>query len=86
MTQLPPEFLIFYRDEPHILRKYATTAEYGFTCPRCGTRGSIELHPTAGHAIYVEPGADGVTIRPSLVCGTDCGFHVLVDRGIARDC
>lgn len=76
--------MFLYRGQPHILRRFVNTAEYGLTCPKCGQRGTVVLDPTEGHAIVSEPGR-GISVQPSVVCPFDCGWHVLIENGEARD-
>ena len=89
-TTLPsdrPDLLIFYRGEPLLVERVeGYPPEMKLTCPKCGVRGYIALFPVdpSGHSIIGE--LDGsVSIHPSLICGADCGWHVLVSHGEARD-
>jgi hypothetical protein len=78
--------LVIYRGDPFALTPVTRDGEHGYSmnCPKCGTRNALILHPTEGHAVWKDERGE-LQIRPSLVCGNDCGWHVIVENGEARD-
>jgi hypothetical protein len=59
---------------------------YGYQCPNGNHRARNWIDTESGTRHHLERDADGrVTIRGSLLCSQGCGWHVMIERGIARD-
>ena len=81
----PPrlDLMFLYQGQPHIVERIAPN-EFYLTCPKCGRRQEIALHPTEGHAIWKNV-RDQLCVEPSVVCGNNCGWHVVITNGEAKD-
>lgn len=63
---------------------------YYFTCPRCAEGLNGISDTSAGWTITFDS-QGRATVRPSILCrsrrdGTECGWHVFITDGVAKDC
>jgi hypothetical protein len=91
VNQRPPSFTVTYHGEPLEFTQINTGSlkGYGYKCPgiaKHASRAYNWIDTETGDRHHLEFDEEGrATIRGSLLCGQGCGWHVIVEHGVARD-
>lgn len=68
----------------HTLTRDDEHGGYDGCCPRCGREARLWIGDVPG-ATHVIVRSDPLKLSPSIACPHGCGWHVLIQRGEARD-